>query len=254
MVWLFPEDVFYEAATGQLPDQVPGSSGGDNVVANGIANIVATVQILSALGAQNFLVPNMPDLGAMPEFVGTPSAPGLSALTAAFNANLAQALTALDALLPGDIIQFDTAAAVAGFVANPAQYGFGNVTDPCIQDTQCDPSDNDWLFWDGVHLTTYANSLLASQWSNALAPPDPATLLQQLASNVAGIGPGKSLADKVALAQTYLAASDVQATCAVLTDFVAQVNALAGKKKLTSSQAEELTSDVTAIMTATGCN
>ncbi len=72
VVWLFPNDVFYADKTGMLPGVVPGSPGGANLVANGIANILTTVQTLALGGAQHFLVPNMPDLGMTPDFLNTP--------------------------------------------------------------------------------------------------------------------------------------------------------------------------------------
>ena len=52
---------------------------------------------------------------------------------------------------------------------------------------------------------------------------DPGTLLEQLGTTVTGAGPGRSLADKIMLAQTYLAVPDVQSTCAMLGDFLNQV-------------------------------
>lgn len=84
--------------------------------------------------------------------------------------------------------------------------------------------------------------------------PDPETLLQQLLDAVTGKGSGKSLANKIKLAQTYYAANDVQATCAVLTDFLNEVRAQAAKKKLTRQQADQFSAQATAIMTAIGCN
>ena len=83
--------------------------------------------------------------------------------------------------------------------------------------------------------------------------PDAGPLLQQLLIDVTGVGPGKSLANKVKLAQTYYAVPDIQATCAVLTDFVSEVSAQAGKK-LTANQGATLTSDARAIMADIGCN
>lgn len=78
-------------------------------------------------------------------------------------------------------------------------------------------------------------------------------LLQQLLSDVAGVGPGTSLADKITLAQTYYAVPDIQATCAMLTGFINEVRAQRGKK-LTPEVADELTADAQAIMAAIGCN
>jgi len=81
----------------------------------------------------------------------------------------------------------------------------------------------------------------------------PAALLEQLLNDVTGVGPGKSLADKVALAQTYYAVPDVQATCAMLTGFNREVRAQRGKL-IPADLADELTADALAIMEATGCD
>jgi hypothetical protein len=83
---------------------------------------------------------------------------------------------------------------------------------------------------------------------------DPAALLEELAADVTGVGPGESLANKVKLAQVYYAANDIQATCAVLTGFVAEVRAQRGKKKISATLADQLIADAQAIMTAIGCN
>ena len=85
-------------------------------------------------------------------------------------------------------------------------------------------------------------------------PADPIILVQHLLNDVSGVGPGKSLANKAALARTYYAANDIPATCAVLTDFVSELMVQAGKKKLTTTQAAALTADASAIMETVGCN
>ena len=55
------------------------------------------------------------------------------------------------------------------------------------------------------------------------------------------------------LAQTYLAAPDVQSTCAILNDFQNQVRAQGGKK-LTIETADQLTADAQAVMDAISSN
>ena len=76
---------------------------------------------------------------------------------------------------------------------------------------------------------------------------------ESLLSCVKGVGPGKSLANKVALAQTYYAVPDVQATCAVLTGFVNEVRAQRGKK-IALNLADKLTADARVIMSRIGCS
>lgn len=53
--------------------------------------------------------------------------------------------------------------------------------------------------------------------------------LSDLASAVTGVGPGTSLADKVASVQSYLAAGDTSDTCGTLRAFINQVKAQTGK-------------------------
>jgi phospholipase/lecithinase/hemolysin len=178
LVWLFPNDVFYTSQTGLSTGTVPGSPGGPDLVSNGIANIVTTIQTLAAIGAQHFLVMNLPDLGLVPEFLGTPEAPSLSGLTTLFNTNLSAQLTALDQLLPGEIIQFDVNAAFEAILADPVKYGFTNTTEACVANLLsgiCNPGNWDsWVFWDGVHPTTATDRILASELRASI--PEPGTI------------------------------------------------------------------------------
>jgi phospholipase/lecithinase/hemolysin len=200
VVWLFPNDVFYANATGTLPGVVPGSPGGPNVVANGIANIATTIETLAAAGAQHFLVPNLPDLGQVPEFRGTADAPSLSALTVAFNTSLHTELDFIDSLLSAEIVQFDTQAALNAVLANPAAYGFTNTTDACTSNFgfevgQCNPTNWDqWVFWDGVHPTTRTDQILAAGFQAAVPEPGTLALVAVALFTLAAIGRARAIA------------------------------------------------------------
>ena len=187
VVWLFPNDIFYSGATGMLPGVVPGSPGGTDLISNGIANILTTIGTLAQAGAEHFLVPNMADLGLTPAFAGTPEAPSLSFLTGAFNSNLAAQLTALDAMLAAEIVQFDTNGSFARIRADPLAYGFDNTTDSCVANLAnglCNPGNWDrWLFWDGVHPTTHTHQVLASQF--AMAVPEPSSVASLIIALIA---------------------------------------------------------------------
>ena len=178
VVWLFPNDIFYFDTAGALPGTVPGSPGGDNVIANGIANILTTIQILAAAGAQHFLVPNLANLANTPAFAGTPLADTLSDLSIAFNANLAAQLALLDAMLTAEITPFDTDALFQDVLANPGAYGLTNTTGSCVDTLLgggvCNPDE--WLFWDGVHPTTAAHAIIAREFRRALSIAEPGTL------------------------------------------------------------------------------
>jgi len=81
---------------------------------------------------------------------------------------------------------------------------------------------------------------------------NPATELVALLAEVTGVGPGKSLADKVTLAQTYYSANDIPNTCSQLTAFGNEVNAQK-EKKISPSLAGQIISDAQTIQAAIGC-
>lgn len=177
VVWLFPNDVFYANATGQLPGVVPGSPGGDNLVSNGIANILSIIQILAEAGAENFLVLNLPDFGDLPEFSGTPEGAALSQLSSAYNAALAAQLDLLAAALDINLIQFFIDQLFEELLNDPAAFGFTNATEPCVQNLAnglCNPDE--WVFWDGVHPTTRAHEVIASRIARIFVA-EPGTLM-----------------------------------------------------------------------------
>ena len=180
VVWLTPNDVFYLLQTGGGSSGVvlPGMPVGPDVVTNAITNIAAIIQTLAAAGAQHFLVPNMPDLALTPAFRENPAAPLVTGITTAFNNGLAPVLDALDAALPIEIVQFNTAGAVANIVNNPGAFGLTNVTQSCVANLLnglCDP--NSWFFWDDVHPTTRTHELLGLQFAQAVSEPAPLALL-----------------------------------------------------------------------------
>lgn len=186
VVWLFPNDLFNYAQTGgQLPGTAlggaPGKLGDVNaLIGNGVNNILSTVGYLASLGAQHFLVPNMPDLGSTPGYVGTAEAAGMTALSMAFDAYLGQRLTALDAeLTSAEIVQFDTFGVLNRILANPGAYGFEFTDKACVDNLAsglCNPGNWDkWVFWDSTgHPTTSTHAVLGREF--AASVPEPGTI------------------------------------------------------------------------------
>jgi hypothetical protein len=90
--------------------------------------------------------------------------------------------------------------------------------------------------------------------SLTLAPaPPPATLLATLLMSVTGAGLGDRLADKVERAQIDYAASNIQATCHVLAEFVQKVHRK-DEKTIAPSLEVTLTRQAQAIAATIGCN
>jgi len=131
---------------------------------------------------------------------------------------------------------------------------------PCLQSPGF-PGNADYFFGIVSDTPFSTFSIVNTAYSDGVAfdrmqfvpALDPAEMLADLSAAVTGVGPGKSLADKVALAQTYYAVPDVQATCAMLTDFNREVRAQRGKL-IPAELADEFTADAQAIMEAVGCD
>ena len=138
-------------------------TGGNPVSA--AANIDAIVSALQADGAQHILVPGVPDLGLTPDFYGYAPA---TAFAQAFNA-------ALQTGLPSGAVYFDTFGLMHTIVSNPSAYGFTDVTDPCFNGSSVCSDPGQYLFWDGFHPTTAADTILANDF--AAAVPEPSSLL-----------------------------------------------------------------------------
>ncbi|MDA8355811.1 MAG: HYR domain-containing protein [Actinomycetota bacterium] len=79
-----------------------------------------------------------------------------------------------------------------------------------------------------------------------------AAQLSDLATAVQGVGPGKSLAEKVQVARSSLSAGNIRRTCSTLSAFVKEVQAQAGKK-LGSSLAHQLIADAQRIQAVLSC-
>ncbi len=76
--------------------------------------------------------------------------------------------------------------------------------------------------------------------------------LSDLQARVTGVGPGKSLHNKIAAAATAVHAGDTGQACSILHAFINEVAAQA-EKKLTASQAADLTAAAQRIRAIIGC-
>ena len=136
------------------------TSAGASAYATAAAQMVGT---LRGAGASNIVVWNVPNVGLSPAaLAGGPAAAGAASfISGAFNTALGTALAGSGAQI------FDLYGLVGRYVANPAAYGFTNVTQACgFVGNNCNASTA--LFWDGIHPTAYAQSLVAGAMLTAV--------------------------------------------------------------------------------------
>lgn len=191
-VWGGANDIFSVAAA---PDQA------QQIIGAAVTAQIGLVGTLKAAGAQYVLVPTIPDIGVTPRFMVDPvtSATG-TALAAGYNEALFGGLAQQGLrVIPVDTFHF-----LQEVVANPAEYGFANVTDPaCLpagsQSLICSPlnyatpdAPNSYLFADGVHPATRAHELIADMAISMIEAPRQIALLPHVAKTV-----GRSRADMV---------------------------------------------------------
>lgn len=141
------------------------------VLLQAVSNIATAVSTLASLGAENILVALAPNLGRVPLSLQANLLAPLTALTNAFNAALADALSDLEATLEHtNIVLVDLFTTSEEIAQDPAAFGFTNVEDPYLTGfTPTDPAaDPDtFFFWDGVHPTTRSHSLFADTFYEA---------------------------------------------------------------------------------------
>lgn len=96
------------------------------------------------------------------------------------------------------------------------------------------------------------NDLMILRVAGAQVPMTPTQRLSMLGGFAQGVGPGRSLASKIAAAEAYLSVGDVDATCAVMDGLVSEVNAQY-LKKIDQAVASIIVTDAQQLMDQLNC-
>jgi outer membrane lipase/esterase len=144
---------------------------------------VATIKQLHDAGARYVVVFNLPDVSKTPGIRGTAQASSAGLLGNLYNGVLNAGLGQIDT----GIIPVNAYALLNQVIADPARYGFSNVTDRacttsssinCSTSTLAAPdAASSYLFADNVHPTTAAHAMLAQVVLSELAAPQQISLL-----------------------------------------------------------------------------
>jgi len=168
-LWIGSNDVLDIADNASL---TPAQQQAD--VAAAVNNESAVIHALAARGAQDFLVLNVPDLGKTPQETahGAAAAQTASSLASLYDQDLAAALQPLQASGALKIDLVDTFTVLNQVEANPAAYGFTDVTQPVWTGNLTSSSSgtlqasgaaqNQYLFFDSLHPTAQAHATLAA--------------------------------------------------------------------------------------------
>jgi phospholipase/lecithinase/hemolysin len=158
----------------------PATAAGNIIAA--AKSVDGMVDTLYAAGARNILVGNLPNVGRTPlaASLGPAGAAGATALSQLFNGTLQTLLNASEAKDTGlDLDRLDLYGLLETVTANPAAYGFDNVTDACksgpsgLPGTVCASPDSH-LFWDDFHPSAAGHRLIAAAALSEV--PEPSVL------------------------------------------------------------------------------
>ncbi|PPS44781.1 SGNH/GDSL hydrolase family protein [Chroococcidiopsis sp. TS-821] len=125
-----------------------------------VENITSAIASLTNVGAKKILVANLPDLGQLPTTRTTANSARLSALTQAHNQSLRRSLKVLQQHSDVQIATLDANTLYREAIASPATFGFNNVINPCLTNSNACHNPDTFLFWDGIHPTTRAHQIL----------------------------------------------------------------------------------------------
>ncbi len=120
------------------------------------------VQRLIQAGATQFIIPNLPPLGAVPRFTGLPSEAAAATQGAVlYNATLGAGLDVLRFFTFGRVHlrQLDVFNLFKRVIASPSSYALVDVTSMSQGNLAVNPDQ--YLFWDDLHPTTRGHNILA---------------------------------------------------------------------------------------------
>lgn len=172
-------------------------------VATAASQEIANIQRLISAGATDFIIPNLPPLGAIPRLNGSPTTSGPATQAAAsFNQALAMGIAGFAGANPGKtlhIFQLDVFSLFNNVIASPSIYSLANVTGSSQLNASVNPDT--YLFWDDLHPTTRGHNILATAAASLIAPAVTTT------TTVTSSALNSSLNSSVTFTATVVAAS-----------------------------------------------
>jgi len=149
----------------------------DDYSAQSVTNTATRVGMLiirlANAGARNFLVPNVPALGAVPNSFGDPNrVAGLDQASASYRTQLSSAIGSVVRGFAGNgitihVYNLDVWLSMVRVLGQPAHYNFVNAIDSAQGASGVNPDQ--YLFWDDIHPTTGGHHELANEANRLLS-------------------------------------------------------------------------------------
>ncbi|MEM9268317.1 MAG: SGNH/GDSL hydrolase family protein, partial [Pseudomonadota bacterium] len=164
VIWLGANDIFntFDDITLTTPER-------EAIMQVAAQDVTNAVFALSTVGVSNVVVMNAGDVGVTPSYqlnLGGLLAGEATQLAQTFNTALSTGLASVRSVTGQTITEIDMFSLLQDLVANPADYGVSNVTEPCLWTNEladdrpvgtppfCGPAVSSFAFFDGVHPTS----------------------------------------------------------------------------------------------------
>jgi outer membrane lipase/esterase len=159
-----------------------------SAIQTAINNLGGVLTGLLNAGATTLLVPNLPDLGRIPEFRTGANASSATQVSTLWNSTLLTMLEEINAVSTASIYFLDVFSIFNNVLDNPASYGFTNTTGQCrslgflnLTENSCANADQ-WVFWDQIHPTRAAHAALGAAAFELLSNGNPLIQVPEPAS------------------------------------------------------------------------
>jgi phospholipase/lecithinase/hemolysin len=169
---------------------------GQSVPGPSVANIGASVMLLAAAGARQFLIPNMIPLGDIPEWSVhlAPSAEPamrryMNVWAQEYNADLSSEVTALRKTLGVRITVLDTYRLFKRIESDPQAFELSDAWNSAVWSWPYNspPPANGYLYWDTINPTTAGHQVIGdAAFASLRSAPEP-TALMLAATSVIGL-------------------------------------------------------------------
>lgn len=175
---------------------------------------VTDIQRLISAGATEFLIPNLPPLGAIPRLNGsTATSTPATAASVAFNTVLQSGVASLPGANAGKVLhlfQLDIFSLFTNAITSPPTFSFANVTGSSQGKVTVNPDT--YLFWDDLHPTTAAHHQIAIDAGTQITP----TLLSSLSPTSITVARGATGTSTVTLTPAGGYSGTATLTCGTL--------------------------------------